>query len=56
MSSFEGKDIMRPRDKPQLVEAIRNYVKTKSDYAVTQADPVTHHYVLDGGSLLYLLK
>ena len=47
---------MRPPDKPQLVEAIRIYVKTESNYAVTQTDPVTEHHVLDGGSLLYLLK
>ena len=56
MSLFEAKDILRPPDKPQLAEAIRNYVKTKSDNAVTQTVPVTDHYVLDGGSLLHRLK
>ena len=56
MSLFEGKDVMRQHDKPQLAEALRNYVKTKSDNAVTQTVPVTEHYVLDGGSLLHRLK
>jgi len=55
MSLFKGKDILRQPDKPQLTEALRNYVKTKSDNAVTQTVPVTEHYVLDGGSLLSLL-
>ena len=56
MSLFEGKDILRQPDKPQLAEALRNYVKTKSDNAVTQTVPVTEHYVLDGGSFLHRLK
>ena len=56
MSLFEGKDILRQADKPQLAEAIRNYVKTKSDNGVMQTVPVTEHYVLDGGSLLHRLK
>ncbi|CAJ1064633.1 hypothetical protein SNEBB_002215, partial [Xyrichtys novacula] len=56
MSLFEGKHILRQSDKPQLAEAIRNYVKTKSATAVTQTVPVTEQYVLDGGSLLHCLK
>jgi len=56
MSLFEGKDILRQPDKPQLAEALRNYVKTKSDNAVIETAPITEHYVLDGGSLLHRLK
>ena len=56
LSLFEGKGILREADKPQLAEALRNYVKTKSDSAVTQTIPVTEHNVLDGGSLLHRLK
>jgi len=55
MSLFKGKDILRQPDKPQLAEALRNYVKTKSNNAVTQTVPVKEHYVLDGGSLLSFL-
>ena len=56
MSLFEGKGLLRQADKPQLAEAIRNYVKTKSDSGVQQTVPVTEHNVLDGGSLLHRLK
>ena len=56
MSLFEGKGILRQADKPQLAEALRNHVKTKSDSAVTQTVPVTEHILLDGGSLLHRLK
>ena len=52
MSLFEAKDILR---QPQQAEAIRNYATPKSDNAVTQAVPVTDHYVLDGGWLLHRL-
>lgn len=56
MSLFEGKNILRAPDKPQLAEAIRNYVTPKADNAVTQTVAVTDHYVLDGGSLIHRLK
>ena len=56
MSLFEGKGLLRQADKPQLAEAIRNYVKTKSDSGVQQTVPVAEHNVLDGGSLLHRLK
>jgi len=56
MSLFEGKGVLRQADKPQLAEALRNYVNIKSDSAVTQTIPVTEHNVLDGGSLLHRLK
>ena len=55
-SLFEAKNTLRPPDKPQLAEAIRNHVTTKSEDAVTQRVPGTDHYVLDGGSLLHRLK
>jgi len=41
MSLFEGKDILRQPDKPKLAKALRNYVKTKSDNAVTETAPIT---------------
>ena len=56
MSLFEGKGLLRQADKLQIAEAIRNYVKTKSDSGVQQTIPVTQHNVLDGGSLLHRLK
>ena len=56
MSLFKGKGLLRQTDKPQLAEAIRNYVKTKSDSGVQQTVLVTEHNVLDGGSLLQHLK
>ena len=56
MSLFEGKGFLRQADKPQLAEAIRNYVKTKSGSGMQQTVPVTEHNVLDGGSLLHHLK
>ena len=56
MSLFEGKGLLRQADKPQLAEAIRNYVKTKSDSGMQQTVPVTEHNVPDGGSLLHRLK
>ena len=52
MSLFEAKNILCQMDKPQFVDAIRNYASSISDIAMTQ----THHYVLDGGSLLHHLK
>ena len=56
MSLFKGKGLLRQADKPQLAEAIRNYVKIKSDSGVQQTVPVTEHNILDGGSLLHRLK
>ena len=59
MSLFQAKNILCQLDKPQLEEAIRNYASPKSDNAITQTVPGTHHYILDGGgggSLLHHLK
>lgn len=56
MSLFEGKVILPQADKPQLVEALRNYVETKSDSTVTQTVPVTQQNVVDGESLFHRLK
>ena len=54
-SLFEAKYLLRKPEKAQLLEAIRNHVKS-SDAAVIQSIPKTDHYVLDGGSLLHRLK
>jgi len=54
-SLFEAKYLLRNPEKAQLLEAIRNHVKS-SDAAVIQSIPKTDHYVLDGGSLLHRLK
>ena len=39
-----------------FAEAIRNYVKTKSDSGVLKTVPVTEYNALDRGSLLHRLK
>lgn len=53
---FEAKNLLRKADKPQLAESIRKHVSESSTNVVTDAIPVTEHYVLDGGSLLHRLK
>ena len=56
VSLFEANKTLRQPDRPQLVEAIWNYVSPTSDNAVTQTVPGADHSALDAGSLLHYLK
>jgi hypothetical protein len=50
---FETRNILRKADKPQLAQAIRDYVADLSSEAVINYIPKTDCYVLDGGSLIH---
>ena len=55
-SLFEARDIMRKADKPQVTDSICKHALSESAHAVLDSVPETDHYVLDGGSLLHMLK
>ena len=52
---FEGKDILRKANKPQLAHAVTDFLMQKSSQTVLESIPPTEHYVLDGGSLVHCL-
>ena len=52
---FVTRNILRKADKPQLAQAIRDYVANLSSNAVMNSIPETDCYVLDGGSLIHRL-
>ena len=52
---FEGKEIFRKANKPQLAQAVSEFSSKKSNKTVLDSIPPTEHYVLDGGSLVHRL-
>lgn len=52
---FEGKEIFRKANKPQLAQAVTEFSSKKSNKSVLDSIPPTEHYVLDGGSLVHRL-
>lgn len=52
---FEGKEIFRKANKPQLAQAVMEFSSKKSNKTVLDSIPPTEHYVLDGGSLVHHL-
>lgn len=54
-SLFEGKEIFRKANKPQLTQAVTGFSIKKSNTTVLDSVPPTEHYVLDGGSLVHRL-
>ncbi|XP_051243778.1 uncharacterized protein LOC127356229 [Dicentrarchus labrax] len=52
---FEGKEILRKANKPQLAQAVTEFSSKKSNKTVLDSIPPTEHYVLDGGSLVHCL-
>ena len=54
-SLFEVKHRLCKADKPALLEAIRSYYLSKANSDI-QSIPKTEHCVLDGSSLLHILK
>lgn len=54
---FEAKHVFLKADKPQLADALRDFViKSSSNAVITDSIPETEHFVLDGGSLLHRLS
>ncbi|KAF0043587.1 hypothetical protein F2P81_004924 [Scophthalmus maximus] len=49
---FEGKEIFRKANKPQLAQAVSEFPSKKSNKTVLDSIPPTEHYVRDGGSLV----
>ena len=54
-SLIERKIILRKPDKAPLLHAVRRHVTSSND-AILQVMPKTEHYVLEGCSLIHLLK
>nr|XP_055038535.1 uncharacterized protein LOC129426304 [Misgurnus anguillicaudatus] len=50
---FEGKEIFRKANKPQLAQAVMEFSSKKSNNTVLDSIPLTEHYVIDGGSLVH---
>ena len=54
---FDAKHVFLKADKPQLAEALRDFVsKFSSNAVITDSIPESEHFVLDGGSLLHRLS
>ena len=54
---FDAKHAFLKADKPQLAEALRDFVsKSSSNAVITDSTPESEHFVLDGGSLLHCLS
>ena len=50
---FEGKEIFRKANKPQLVQAVEEFSSKKSNKTVLDSIPPTEPYVLHGGQNMY---
>ena len=55
-SLFEGMNLLRKADKPQLAHAVVEYCSILPDEAIKDSKPIVQHYVIDGGSLLHRLQ
>jgi len=54
---FEAKHVFLKADKPQLADALRDFVsKSSSNAVIMDSMPESEHFVLDGGSLLHCLS
>ena len=52
---FEGKEIFRKANKPQLVQVVTEFSSKKSNKTVLDSIPPPEHHVHDGGSLVHRL-
>ena len=50
---FEGKEVLRRADKPQLANVVAEFASRESENSILTCAPITEKYVLDGGSLLH---
>ena len=53
---FEAKHVFQKEDKPQLADALRDFVShSSSKVMIMDSTPESEHFALDGGSLLHRL-